>query len=48
MDIIINEIKINLLVGDETRLSKNQGCFEATQINGVRCSELTFVPMEPW
>jgi hypothetical protein len=48
MDKIINDVKINLLVGDQTRLSKSQGCIEAAQINGVRCSELTFVPKEPW
>jgi hypothetical protein len=41
-------IRINLLTGDYTRISKSLGCQEAEGIDGVECLKETFIPMEPW
>ena len=42
------EIKVNLLVGDITRIMKSNGVERATEINGLKCLPDTFVPKTPW
>lgn len=41
-------IKINLLTGDSTRISKSNGCKQVDFIDGIKCLNETYVPIEPW
>ena len=41
-------IRINLMTGDYSRISKSMGCQEAKKIDGIDCLKETFIPIEPW